>query len=380
MKNKRNINWLQLGILSFSLAVIFGSFHSCQKNARMKALIITGKSSYDWETSTEALEIILENSGLFTVEVAQSPSEGEDMGVFNPKFSNYKLVVLNYDGDSWSEQTKNAFVDYVKSGGGVVVYHGAGMDLPDWPEYSEIPVKEVEQGEIRGLLVVHRDREHPILKGLPGSWLHGNGQLYSALRDPVENRNILATAYSDTADGGTGKDEPVLFTVDYGEGRVFHDLLGNPDPENNESALHCAGFITTLLRGAEWAATGQVTQSVHPDFPNASSTFFWQDYRPLTLEELMSRITTYEIGKSRKYLADLSNRIRKSDGTAETFLMFEKEMVKVCESEATPECKKQLCRELSWMGSEYCIPTLKKLAEDPDVGEMAEFALDRLTK
>jgi len=94
----------------------------------------------------------------------------------------------------------------------------------------------------------------------------------------------------------------------------------------------------------------------------------------------MTRIATYEIVKSRKYLADLSNRIRKSDGTTETLLNFEKEMVKVCESEATAECKKQLCRELSWMGSDYCIPTLEKLTEDPEVAEMAKFALERLTK
>jgi len=409
MKIIHSIDWIRFFMLSISLGIIAGLFYSCQRSPEMKALIITGQSVHDWKTSTEALEKIIESSGLFRVEVAQSPSGGEEMSGFNPDFSAFDLVVLNYDGDPWSEQTKNSFVDYVKNGGGVVVYHGAGMSFPDWPEYNEItglggwggrdehagpycywkdgemvtediPGETGQHGEAHEFLVVNRDKEHPILKGLPDSWLHGNDELYGGLRGPAKNLTILATAFSDTATGGTGRDEPVLFIVTFGEGRVYHDALGHPDPENKESALHCAGFITTFLRGAEWAATGQVTQPVHPDFPNAASTFFWEDYQPLALDELMNRIATYEIGKSRKYLADLSNRIRKSDGTAETLLIFEKEMVKVCESDATAECKKQLCRELSWMGSDYCIPTLEKLTENPEVAEMAEFALERLRK
>jgi hypothetical protein len=30
----------------------------------------------------------------------------------------------------------------------------------------------------------------------------------------------------------------------------------------------CVGFITTLQRGAEWAASGKVTQKIPSDFPD----------------------------------------------------------------------------------------------------------------
>ena len=82
----------------------------------------------------------------------------------------------------------------------------------------------------------------------------------------VENfRNEPATAFSAKETGGTGENEPILMTITYGQGRIFHTVMGDGPP-----ALNCAGFQVTLLRGAEWAATGQVTQTKWPDdFPTA---------------------------------------------------------------------------------------------------------------
>jgi type 1 glutamine amidotransferase len=69
--------------------------------------------------------------------------------------------------------------------------------------------------------------------------------------------NILATAYSDPGTGGTDRNEPMLMTLHFGLGRIFHTTLGHL----NESQEHI-GFKTTFLRGVEWAATGKVTQEV----------------------------------------------------------------------------------------------------------------------
>jgi uncharacterized protein len=78
---------------------------------------------------------------------------------------------------------------------------------------------------------------------------------------------ILGTAFSDPSNNGTGEHEPMLFTIAYGKGRVFHTALGH-DPASMEGV----GFIVTLLRGAEWAATGGVTQEVPADFPTADQS------------------------------------------------------------------------------------------------------------
>ena len=74
----------------------------------------------------------------------------------------------------------------------------------------------------------------------------------------------LARFKGDPANRGTGYDEPMLMVLTFGKGRIFHTTLGH-----DTDAMACAGFITTLQRGAEWAATGKVTQKVPKDVPSA---------------------------------------------------------------------------------------------------------------
>ena len=112
--------------------------------------------------------------------------------------------------------------------------------------------------------VVIRDAEHPITKGMPAGWMHVSDELYDKLRGPGENMQILATAFADPTKGGSGRHEPMILTVAYGKGRVFHTPMGH----GNDSQ-ECVGFITTLQRGTEWATTGNVSIPIPSDFPTA---------------------------------------------------------------------------------------------------------------
>ena len=111
-----------------------------------------------------------------------------------------------------------------------------------------------------------RDMAHPIAKGMPTQWMHNTDELYDSLRGPARNIHLLGTAFSDPATNGTGDHELILFTVKYGKGRIFHTTLGH-----DTEAMRSVGFIVTLQRGAEWAATGKVTQKLPPDFPTATA-------------------------------------------------------------------------------------------------------------
>lgn len=260
--------------------------------AGMRALIIDGQNNHgNWPTTSQMMKKYLEQTGLFAVDIATTAKSGTDPN-FKPDFSQYDVVVSNYNGAPWPQETRDAFVKYVAGGGGFVVVHAANNAFGDWKEYNQIiglggwggrneksgpyvyfgdqaqlvrdPSKGGggHHGPQHAFSIVVRDDQHPITRGMPREWVHAQDELYDSLRGPAENLQILATAYSDTSRGGTGRHEPMIFTVQYGKGRVFHTPMGH----GNDSQ-ECVGFIVTLQRGAEWAATGQVTQPIPSDFP-----------------------------------------------------------------------------------------------------------------
>ena len=262
----------------------------------LKVLIVDGQNNHAWKETTPVLKRFLEESCRFTVNVATAPAKCQDLSGFQPDFSKYAVVVSNYNGDPWSSQTQAAFEQYVRSGGGFVSYHAADNSFPQWKEYNQMiavggwenrttdkfgsrvrfkegkvvldssPARCGNHGARLPFQVVMRDTKSPIVKGLPAEWTHAPDELYDSLCGPAENLTVLGTAHSETSNHGTGEEEPMLMTIRYGKGRVFHTTLGH-----DVAAMQCVGFITTLQRGAEWAATGKVTIKVPKDFPTATA-------------------------------------------------------------------------------------------------------------
>ena len=263
---------------------------------KIKALIVDGQNNHRWQVTTPVLKKLLEETSLFTVDVSTSPPKGGDMSVFLPNFSAYKVVISNYNdfkGDPWHEKTINALLDYVRKGGGFVSYHAANNAFGFSKEFTELvalggwagqekwgphvywkdgklvrddkPGRAGHHGPQHAYQIVTRDPKHPIMKGLPEKWMHSLDELYDTMHGPGNIDRMLGTAFSAPEQKGTGFDEPLLFTVKFGKGRVFHTMLGHDLP-----ALECVGFIATFQRGVEWAASGKVTQKVPPDFPTAT--------------------------------------------------------------------------------------------------------------
>jgi glycosyltransferase len=306
---KRYLNKYSSKIFGRNMIEVYKSVCRC-RDGKIKTLIVTGQNSHTWEVSNVAIKQILENAGLFTVDVAVSPKAGENMFGFKPDFASYQLVVLDYNGDRWPEETEQSFLNFVEKGGGVVIYHAANNAFRHWKEYNQIigfggwenrnetdgPYIYSKEGELvydnspgrggshgsRHEFVLHcgNPDHHPVTRGLPVAWRHVQDELYDRMRGPGIVKDILFWAYSDSETGGSGRDEIAIFTVDYGKARIFHTTLGHAGHSlDNNIAMQCTGFQVTLLRGAEWAATGKVKQQVPDDFPTAASISLRKNYK-----------------------------------------------------------------------------------------------------
>lgn len=293
------------------LLVFLSVLLACSVSARkpIKTLLITGQNNHNWKVSHIVLKQILENSRRFAVDFAVSPEQGKDMSGFLLDFAPYELVVLDYNGDSWPEETNKRFLDYVQNGGGVIVYHAADNAFSKWPEFNKIcalggwegrdensgpyvywqdgklikdssPGPGGSHGKQHEYVLNSRDNVHPIMKGLPNKWRHTQDELYDLMRGPGNIGSLLYTAYAEKDMNGSGREEPLIFTVDYGKARIFHIMLGHAGEtvENNVS-MQCTGFQVLLLRGSEWAATGKVTQKLPKDFPTADQSSMRKNYK-----------------------------------------------------------------------------------------------------
>lgn len=231
--------------------------------AKLRVLILTGVNNHDWRATTPVLREILEQTGRFEVRVNE-----EAQGATGETFSAYDALLLNWNdwkktrGPWWGESTRQALAEYVRGGKGLVVYHASNNAFDGWEEYDKLVGgtwrATAGHAPIHAYTVETKTPEHPVMKGITS--FQTTDELYHRL-SMQPNIQVLASAFDDPKNCGrggkncgTGQHEPLIWTVSYGAGRVFSTALGH-----NVEALKSPGFVATLQRGAEWAATGQVT-------------------------------------------------------------------------------------------------------------------------
>ena len=289
---------------------------------KLSVLIIDGRNNHDWRVTTDALRSTLQHSGRFEVSVSTAPesktprslrlpNEGADEAKklleplkrvsfegWQPRFADFDVVLLNYNGPNWSQQMQADFVEYVRNGGGLVLVHAANNAFRDWAEFNEMiglgwrPAaigrcakvnpqtgetelslggKNSGHGSKHAFQVTVRQPEHPIMRGMPSEWMHATDELYHNMRGTAKNLTILSSAYSDPKQRGTGEHEPITWEVGFGKGRVIVTSMGHFWPQQDWwDSLYCVGFQTILARSCEYAATGEVTLAIAEKFPGTS--------------------------------------------------------------------------------------------------------------
>ncbi|MCF2505462.1 ThuA domain-containing protein [Dyadobacter sp. CY107] len=285
--------------LVFILSACVSLSALAQKAKPIRVLIVDGFSNHDWKQTTAVTKWILEESGRFAVEVSTVPGDSLERNAWNPDFSKYELIIQNTNNIQkpslrWSRQAEKRLEEYVKNGGGLYILHSANNAFPHWKEYDKMiglgwrrasegyaleidatkSITRIAPDEGKG--TGHGDRfnaliqvltPHPINKGYPDQWQTANTEVYYFPRGPAENITVLSCAFDSTS---TKKTWPVEWVVKYGKGRVYNSSLGHLwKGESYPPAYRCIGYQTTVIRTAEWLATGKVTFPVPANFPTA---------------------------------------------------------------------------------------------------------------
>jgi hypothetical protein len=300
---RRVVQVMAIGLLAVVVA-------TTRAQTPIPVMLLDGESGgpwHKWQLTTPVLKKVLDETGLFKVDVVTAPANKGTLTDFKPDFAAYKVVVMNYDApdERWTPEVKTAFEQFVRSGGGLVSVHAADNAFPGWAAFNEMigvgawrgrnekagPLWFLKDGKLTSdetpgnagthgrrvpFAITVRDTAHPITKGLPATWMHQGDELYAHLRGPGKNMTVLASAFSDPANAGSGREEAVLMVLPFGKGRVVHTTLGH-----DVNGMSCVGFVTVLQRGTEWAATGKVTQQVPAAFPTATSVSYRADLAAL---------------------------------------------------------------------------------------------------
>ena len=259
---------------------------------KLKVLLVSGRvvKEHDYRRINTLLREMLESTGRFEVKITE-----EFSGASAETLEHYDLVVLNYDGKEWlndskfvywSNNTFQALYDFAASGKGVVFYHSSfscGKETPK--EYLKLMGggHDLKTGGRRNpksdFSVNISDVEHPITAGLAKQWeTVGDDFLPVIFWHPEAKPTILATVYDSVEDykvpgfpplhledviipGGDinkmpeiNTNQPVAWINEYGKGRSFVITIGH-----DIDTMRRIDFLTLFVRGCEWAATGNVT-------------------------------------------------------------------------------------------------------------------------
>ena len=332
---------------------------------RLAVLILSGQNNHDWRATTPVLKQILDSSGRFTADVTEHPEQ-----CTADSLAHYDLILSNWNAwgnaavKEWPDATRTAMLDFVRNGKGLVSVHAGSSSFYDWREYHQMVgaawnLASTGHGRPHPFYVRVTDPAQPITHGL--RIFMTRDELWH--RTGVEaGAHALACAFSDKDSGGTGQDEPVVFTNEFGKGRVFNMVLGH-----DVQAMAASGFQALLRRGSEWAATGQVTQ------PAGDLSL-----KPDELDLVLGTVRSFHPGDRRDALWMLEYSIGCLANTPQAAPTAERLAAFVLDPGATLDSRRFVCQQLSLIASGPQVPALTRLLADKDMSTHARLALERM--
>ena len=237
-------------------AVLLGAFCSAgvghaAEAAKVKVLIVSGDDvgAHKWQETTPCTKDILDKAGTFDTTVV----EGLAILDSTDELARYDVIYfMLYDNKKagLGDEAKANLTKFVKDGKGFVVTHLASASFPKWEEWGKMCGRYWQMGksghgpggEFECKVIA---KDHPITKGLEN--FKTTDELYAKLQGE-EKINVLVTADSTFSN----KTEPLVWTVDYGKGRVAGHTFGH-----DKKAFESTGVQKIIVNATLWAATGK---------------------------------------------------------------------------------------------------------------------------
>jgi uncharacterized protein len=343
--------------LAFALLFLLGSVSVRAGDDKLRALVLSGMNNHDWRSTTPLLKHLLVESGRFTVSILDDPSQCNEK-----LLQGFDVIISNWTDFPakdriWGSRAENTIMDFVRSGKGFVLFHAASACFPTWPEYQQLIGatwgEKTGHGPYHAFNVSVLDTVHPVTRVI------GNFATEDELWHRMDRRpevHILCTAYSDTMGGGTGQQEPVAYSTEFGRGRGFYLVLGH-----DARAMLNPSWAMLLLRGAEWAATGHATIDLPFDIP-------------LALHRIVSSADTSELDLR----VGVHQLVQSSSRNISLRRALAKGMAGMLTTNTPITWKKFFCEQLSLIGTAEDVPALARLLDDSSLSFASRFALERI--
>jgi len=211
----------------------------------VRVLLVTGVDyqGHHWKETAPALRKVLEESPRLEVRIADDLEFLATDVIFD-----YDVIFLhfkNYDEPKRKAEIEKNLVRFVDQGGGLMLLHFACGAFPSWDGFVDLAGRvwdpKKRPHDPRGPFTVRIvDHQHPVTKGLED--FETSDELYTCLGGDTEI-HVLATARSKV----DGKDYPMAFDLNVGQGRVFQTVLGH-----DTTAVNAPGLGKLLRRACLW--------------------------------------------------------------------------------------------------------------------------------
>jgi|GEM_PF-133702 len=284
------------------------------------------------------------------------------------------------------QRLRSGLLDFVRHGKGLVGVHAATDCFYDWPEYGEMMGGYFSGHPWSETVTVKLDDPgHPLLRAFKGRGFAVNDEIYQ-FREPYSREGLRVLLSLDTGatnmDKGdqirrTDGDFAVAWIREFGKGRVFFLSLGHRHEIFwNRPVLQC------YLDGIQYAIGDLKADAT----PSARLTAQYLDDSRRTgenagLDAIFADFAAYRLGADEtdaRRLADLVVEAQLPDRGALRAALEKRLASAVTRPDATPDSRQFACRQLSLIGTAAVVPDLAGRLADPESGQMARYALERI--